>query len=104
LRDFLYVDDVVEAYVALADRSVPAGVYNVASGTGVRIGDALTSLLRLAEVDARVQVDPTRLRPTDHAVGDARRLREATGWQPRVPFEQTLMRLLEDWGRRVSVP
>jgi nucleoside-diphosphate-sugar epimerase len=34
-------------------------------------------------------------------VGDASRLRRATGWEPRVPLEDTLQRLLDDWRTRV---
>ena len=103
LRDFLDVDDVIEAYLALIDPAVPAGAYNVASGVARRVGDALDTILELAGVRAEVEVDPERLRPTDIAVGDASRLREATGWAPRVSFRETLARVVEDWRERVSV-
>jgi GDP-4-dehydro-6-deoxy-D-mannose reductase len=102
VRDFLDVEDVVEAYLVLADRAVPAGVYNVASGRGVRIGDALEAILNLAGVKPRIEVDPDRLRPTDQTVGDARRLRETTGWAPRVAFQTTLERLVAHWRERLS--
>ncbi len=102
VRDFLDVEDVLEAYLALADPAVPAGVYNVASGRGVRIGDALEAILKLAGVEPRIEVEPERLRPTDQAVGDAERLREATGWAPRVAFETTLERLVAHWRERLS--
>jgi nucleoside-diphosphate-sugar epimerase len=102
VRDFLDVEDVLEAYLALADRAVPAGVYNVASGRGVRIGDALEAILRLAGVEPRIEVDPERLRPADQAVGDAKRLHQATGWAPRVAFETTLERLVAHWRERLN--
>jgi GDP-4-dehydro-6-deoxy-D-mannose reductase len=35
-------------------------------------------------------------------VGDNRRLREATGWEPTIPFDETLASILERW--RVEVP
>jgi GDP-4-dehydro-6-deoxy-D-mannose reductase len=49
-------------------------------------------------------VDPARLRPSDVAeqVGSPARLQELTGWEPRVPLEQTLRDLLDDWRRRVA--
>jgi GDP-4-dehydro-6-deoxy-D-mannose reductase len=101
-RDFLDVDDVIAAYLALLDRETPAGAYNVASGQARRIGDVLDALLALAGVSPRIEVDPARLRPADVAVGDASRLRAATGWAPRVPFELTLRRVLDDWRSRVA--
>jgi GDP-4-dehydro-6-deoxy-D-mannose reductase len=102
VRDFLDVEDVVEAYVRLLDREVPAGVYNVARGMGFRIGELLESLIRLAGVAPEVEVDAERLRPTDFSVGNAARLREATGWEPRIAMARTLEKLLGDWRGRIS--
>jgi len=94
VRDFLDLDDVLDAYQCLLDRAVAPGPYNVASGEGRRIGDLLDALLEESGVSCRVETDPARLRPTDRAVGDASRLRAATGWRPRTPFRETLRRVL----------
>jgi nucleoside-diphosphate-sugar epimerase len=101
VRDFLDVEDVATAYLRLLDPRVPAGVYNLASGVPRRIGDALDALLARAGIAPAIEVDPARFRPTDHGVGDASRLRFATGWEPRVPFEVTLERVWQDWRQRV---
>jgi GDP-4-dehydro-6-deoxy-D-mannose reductase len=102
VRDFLDIEDVIEGYLALLDRGVPAGVYNVASGKGTPLGDHLDALLVLARLHPSIDVDPERLRPADFSVGDASRLREATGWEPRVPFLRTLERVLEYWREQVG--
>jgi len=101
-RDFLDVRDVVEAYARLLDSRAPAAAYNVASGIGVRVGELLERLMRQMGVRAELRVEPARWRPADRSVGDARRLREATGWAPRIPLEQTLASVAEDWRRRLS--
>jgi GDP-4-dehydro-6-deoxy-D-mannose reductase len=97
VRDFLDVDDVVTAYLRLLDPAVPAGVYNVASGRPVEVRTLLTLLLELAGVEARIEMAPEFYRPTDQLVGDAARLREATGWEPRIPLRTTLSALLDYW-------
>ena len=101
-RDFTHVDDVVEAYVRLLDPDVAADVYNVASGVGTPLRDLLDTLLGLADQHPLIECDPERVRPADYLVGDASRLRAATGWAPRVPIERMLERLLEDWRRKIS--
>jgi GDP-4-dehydro-6-deoxy-D-mannose reductase len=101
VRDFLDVEDVVDAYTRLLDPGCPAGVYNVASGRGRRVGELLDGLLDLAGVKAEIVVDAQRLRPADHSVGDATRLRTVTGWSPRVPFRTSLERLMAHWRSRV---
>ena len=50
---------------------MPAGVYNLASGVGRRVGDVLDALIERAGVDVTVEIDPERFRPTDRGVGDA---------------------------------
>jgi GDP-4-dehydro-6-deoxy-D-mannose reductase len=101
VRDFLDVEDVVNAYALLLERRVPAGVYNVASGHGVSIEGLLEQLLAHSTARPRIEVDPARHRPTDCLVGDAGRLRTATGWAPSIPLSRTLARTLEDWRLRL---
>lgn len=104
IRDFLDVRDVVRAYRLIAGDIVPGAVYNVASGVGHRIGDLLETLLTLARVPLEVREDPARLRPSDIPVlvGDASRLRAHVGWLPRVPIEETLSDILDDWRQRLA--
>ena len=101
VRDFLHVDDVIDAYIELLDPGVSAGVYNVASGEGTRIGELLESLARLAGVEPQVETDETRWRPADSRVGDPRRIQDATGWNPRRSLETTLAELVDYWRHRV---
>jgi GDP-4-dehydro-6-deoxy-D-mannose reductase len=102
VRDFLDVEDVVDAYARLLDSAVPAGVYNLASGIGRRIAEVLDGLLACADTSPSIEVDPARYRPAECSVGDAARLRAATGWAPRVPFTRTLERVIGDWRQRTS--
>jgi GDP-4-dehydro-6-deoxy-D-mannose reductase len=102
-RDIVDVRDVCRAYGLLLDRSVSADTYNVASGRSVEMREVLELLVDLARVPIEVEPDPARSRPSDLPVvcGDASRLREATGWEPRIPLEQTLADTL-DAARRAT--
>ena len=97
VRDFLHVDDVLDAYLALLDPSVPAETYNIASGRSTSIQEILDRLIEIAEIAPRIERDPDRWRETDWLVGDASRLRQATGWQPKISLEAILFELYEDW-------
>jgi len=102
VRDYLDVDDVVDAYLRLLEPTVAADIYNVASGVGTRLGDLLDALFDLAGSRPSIERDPERYRPADGSVGDASRLRAATDWKPTVSIERMLERLLADWKRKVS--
>lgn len=100
VRDFLHVDDVVDAYLRLLDRRVAADVYQVAGGVGIRIGAVLERLVAIAGITPKIEVDPARFRPTDALVGDATRLRRATGWAPRIALDTLLEAVYADWRAR----
>lgn len=97
IRDFLDVRDVARAYLLLLDRGVPGQCYNVASGTGRHLGACFRRLAELVGTDAVAVEDASLVRPADIPVlvGDAAKLRAATGWQPAIAFEQTLQDLLD---------
>ena len=98
VRDYMDVADVARAYEVLMLRGEPGQVYNIASGTGHRIGDLLEKLLSFSRVPLRPETDPSRLRTQDfnYMVGDSARIR-AIGWQPQSGVERALEALLEGW-------
>ena len=91
--------------MALMEKGTPSTIYNVASGVARSMKSMLEALVARARVTVRIETDPSLLRPSDTPVllGDATRLRNATGWQPQIPFERTLDDLLTYW-RAVTVP
>ena len=99
VRDFTDVRDVVRGYRLLAERGAPGEVYNLGSGRGTRIADALEALRSLARAAVEIHVDPARVRPVDQPllVADASKLRAATGWEPRFSISQTLADMLDYW-------
>jgi GDP-4-dehydro-6-deoxy-D-mannose reductase len=99
VRDFTDVRDVVRAYRLLAERGIGGEIYNLGTGQGTRLADALATLTKLARVPVEVHVDPARVRPVDvpRLVADPTRLRAATGWEPRFTIEQTLADMLNQW-------
>jgi GDP-4-dehydro-6-deoxy-D-mannose reductase len=101
-RDLTDVRDTVRAYVLLMERGVAGEVYNVASGVARSTRSVLETLISLSRVPVRSEVEPARLRPNDIPVlvGDASKLKAATGWEPRIAFGQMLADLLDYWRGR----
>lgn len=103
-RDFLPVQDVVRAYIAVAERGQPGEAYNVGSGNARSVGDILDMLVSCAKVPIRVREDPARLRPVDVPllVADTTKLRTHTGWQPSVDVEWALRETLDFWREKIA--
>jgi GDP-4-dehydro-6-deoxy-D-mannose reductase len=101
-RDFTDVRDVVRAYVAAAD--LDGGVWNVASGQAASVRELLELVRVAARITVHHEVDEARVRRRDvrEVRGSAQRLREATGWRPEIPLEQTVADALDAWRERLS--
>ncbi len=103
-RDFSDVRDVVRAYQLIVEHGTPGDVFNVASGKSYSIQTLLDILLSYSRVKIDVRVDQARYLPVDMPIvtGDATHLGEVTGWQPIIPFETTLLDVLNDCRERVQ--
>ncbi len=90
LRDPVYVDDAVEAFVLAGKRSLPHSVYNVGGPQALSLAGIATAASRIAEVDPpTVQPFPEAHRPIDIGsyVTDWRRIATDLSWQPHVAFD-----------------
>jgi GDP-4-dehydro-6-deoxy-D-mannose reductase len=96
-RDFTDVRDVARAYIALLDDAVAPGVYNLCSGVARSIQSIFDQMLSITGLSVKQVTDPARFRKFDTPVsyGDNTRLRNATGWQPEIPFETTLRDVID---------
>ena len=98
-RDFTDVRDVVRAYRLLIESGEPGNLYNVCSGRDVEIKEIADELLALTGASLKFETDPALMRPVEVPVlrGDPSRLKEATGWEPKIPLEETLADVLAYW-------
>lgn len=101
-RDYLDVRDVVAAYYCLAETGRAGGIYNVGSGVPVTMAHLLDGLVEAFGGQARVEVDPARLRAVDQPIfyADIRALVADTAWKPRFTLQETLQDLADFWRSR----
>jgi len=98
-RDFTDVRDVVKAYWLALEKGQPGEIYNLCSEKSHSVREILEILLRLSPVQMDVIQDPSRCRVADIPlqIGDCGKFRALTGWRPEIPFEQSLVDLLDYW-------
>ena len=111
MRTVADVRDAVRAYhMLLTVNPKPGAVYNIGGAHSCTVREILQTLASMAEGGAhlRYREDPARLRPidADNQIPDCTKFKEATGWEPQIPFNQTMSDLLNDWRARVrrSIP
>lgn len=99
-RDFNYVADTAEGFVALGTTPGLEGMeINIATGTEVSMADTLAAIARLMESDVAFICDRQRLRPAKSEVnrlcGDNSLITSLTDWHPRYTLEQGLAKTIE---------
>jgi GDP-4-dehydro-6-deoxy-D-mannose reductase len=103
-RDISDVRDVVRAYALLAQHGKPGEVYNVCSGSMVRMADIVARLAALAGIPVTTELDPAKVRKREimRSGGNPAKIRRDPGWRPEIPLEQTLQDLLTYWTDQLS--
>lgn len=93
IRDFTYVEDVVEANLLVALGEVEAGsVFNVSGGTSATVRDAIAIIGAAVGHSVSVEYGPKVPGDVFRTGGSSEALRAATGWSPRVSLEEGLTR------------
>lgn len=92
-RDFNYVKDTAEGFLAIAhsDRTVGEEI-NIATGQEISIGELAETIIRQINPKAKIVCDEKRLRPekseVNRLLGSNAKLKELTDWEQRYTFEE----------------
>ena len=107
VRTFCDVRDTVRAYWSLVNKCPAGQVYNIGGDTTMTIREMLDMLLAMSDSGGKVdvQVDPALMRPADVTlqIPSYEKFKAATGWEPGIPYEQTLSDMLDYWRGRVAL-
>jgi len=106
LRDYVYVDDLIEALLLLGSSEVSNGrVYNVASGHGTSLADVARAVVEVAGSGRIEHVDWPPLAAqieTGDFVADISKISRELGWRPAVALREGLERTVAAYRAHVA--
>ena len=97
LRDYVYVDDIVEANL-LALEGGGGEILNLGTGIGTSVNDIVRELRTLLDFKDEPIYEPPRAGEIQRITLDASRARSVLGWTPKTSFLEGLKRTVE-WSR-----
>jgi len=100
-RDFVFVDDVVEANLAAMGKEVQ-GIYNVGTAEETSINDLFRLLVELTNAGCKELHGPAKKGEQARSVVDISRIRQELGWEPKVPLREGLKRTVEFFRERAN--
>lgn len=92
-RDFIYVKDVVDAYLScLKLKDFDHRIFNICSGSQTSIEKAAKAIVKLTNSSSKINVGTYEKRPwdTNYWVGDNTLAKKILKWEPRYDFEKGL--------------
>jgi GDP-L-fucose synthase len=99
LKDFLYIDDLVDGLILAMEKLEEFEPINIASGVPVTIRDVLSEILKSADYeDADVQYDSSKPTMIPKRMIDISLAKEKLGFKPKVSLEDGIQRTV-DWYR-----
>jgi nucleoside-diphosphate-sugar epimerase len=94
-RDFVAVDDVVEANLrAAAAYGVSGRVFNVGSGQAISVNALLATMAALMGSEIEAVREPGRPGEVRHSLADVSAARRVLGYEARVPYAAALARMM----------
>lgn len=96
-RDFSHVKDVVRAYRMIVESDDCNQVYNVGSGNAYSLEDMLAYVIGLSKQNIEIEVDQSRIRPTDQPVicCNCSLIEQKLGWKPQYDVFDALKEMFE---------
>jgi len=103
IRDFMYVTDVADAFVALLDSDVE-GAVNIASGNPVPLRSIIDTIVEKLNGSGLVQYGAKPDKPGDPPLvaADVRRLESEVGWSPKYGIEAGLDQTINWWKNNIK--
>lgn len=95
VRDFVYVDDVVEAIVRVLSAHKDNSTYNVGSGRGHTLKEVLAIAERVSGRPLKAEYRPSRGMDVRAVVLDNSRIGKTLGWAPQISLEEGIRRTWE---------
>ncbi len=102
-RDFMFIDDAVDAYARVIEKgaALAGSVFNIGTGRETSIRKVAETVLAVTGSGSEIVETPGRRTDLPALRADASRIRQATGWAPVTPFVEGMRRTV-DWLRAVD--
>ena len=98
-RDYVYIDDVIDAYLAAAERTdmERGAIFNVGTGVQTTVREAVSIAIRLMNISAEPRWGsmPDRTWDSGCWIADVCKIKADLGWSAKTAFEQGFQQALE---------
>ncbi|MBI4091599.1 MAG: GDP-mannose 4,6-dehydratase [Candidatus Levybacteria bacterium] len=98
-RDYVYIDDLIDAFIKVVERKTTKGlsIYNICTGVGSSAGDIVRLIGKIKAKKIKIKVDTDLLREDEmhEEYGSYKKAKKELGWEPKIVLEEGLEMLFK---------
>jgi len=93
-RDFIYIDDVIDQMILMAESAVVGEAFNCGSGTNTSINELFKTICKLMGKNVKPTRIPLNFEPSQ-TLADISKAKRLLGWQPKIGLGEGLRRTID---------
>ena len=94
-RDFVYIDDIVDANIAAMNYSGSEKIFNIGSGNSIKLIDLAKLIIKLCDSDSEIILRETRYEDLFYSCADISKAETELNWTPKTDLEIGLKKTIE---------
>lgn len=99
-RDYLYIDDLVDAFVLAIESKLSPGisVYNICTKIASSASEIVNLIGKIREMEIKIKVNPNLIRKDEspNEYGSFELAKKELGWEPKMNLEQGLRKIITE--------
>lgn len=103
IRDFIYIDDVIDALITVGLSGTKYEILNVCSGRKTSVGEAINLILKSFDEDKNYPINVLDGTPGDYdeTYGSFKKINDLYGWEPKISLERGIEKMVK-WLKEIS--
>ena len=94
-RDFVYIDDIVDANIAAMNYSGPEKIFNIGSGNNIKLIDLAKLIIKLCDSDSEIILRKPRYGDLFYSCADVSKAKNELNWTAKTELELGLKKTIE---------
>jgi len=95
IRDYIYIDDAVDAICLMINSDIPNVTLNIGSGKGYSTNDIIKKIAQKLNKKPMIQYSPARTCDVDQNILDISSIKQTYGWTPSVSLDKGITQIIQ---------
>lgn len=97
IRDYIYIEDLSEAFLKVMEYNGEEKVFNIGSGQGLSVNDILASIQELTNKEMNIDYIPGKVTDVKTNILECKKANDILGWHIDTPFKEGLIKMIDCW-------